>query len=237
MYKHVIFDLYGVLIDLKEEATNWEKLSQFMGYQGAVYTPEELKETYDKVCEKYLARYNSKNSDVVDVQDIFLKLYSNKKVKIKPKVLKQTVLVYRTLNTQSIGLYDDVRTMLENLAKNKKSVYLLADGQHSYIVGELLMLGINGLVKDFNTSSDHHMVMADAGAIKKLMEDHEMKKSETIYVGAHLKRDTKIAKSVGVDSLCVCTEEESGKAEGRATYLVNPSHRKKIGKIIIDGKA
>ena len=45
-YENYIFDLYGTLVDIhtdEEKTELWEKLAQFYGYYGAVYTAEELK--------------------------------------------------------------------------------------------------------------------------------------------------------------------------------------------------
>ena len=49
MYTNYIFDLYGTLIDINtdEESTEfWYKLSLFYSFKGALYTAEELKESY-----------------------------------------------------------------------------------------------------------------------------------------------------------------------------------------------
>lgn len=49
-YENYIFDLYGTLVDIhtdEEKTELWEKLAQFYGYYGAVYTAEELKK---RVC-------------------------------------------------------------------------------------------------------------------------------------------------------------------------------------------
>ena len=48
-YENYIFDLYGTLVDIhtdEEKTELWEKLAQFYGYYGAVYTAEELKNAY-----------------------------------------------------------------------------------------------------------------------------------------------------------------------------------------------
>ena len=42
-YENYIFDLYGTLVDIhtdEEKTELWEKLAQFYGYYGAVYTAE-----------------------------------------------------------------------------------------------------------------------------------------------------------------------------------------------------
>ena len=49
MYKDLIFDLYGTLVDIHTEEDDlvWEKTALYFGYYGAHYTPEELKAAFD----------------------------------------------------------------------------------------------------------------------------------------------------------------------------------------------
>ena len=63
MYRNYIFDLYGTLVDIhtdEDSSMVWEKLALFYGYQGAVYTPEELKETYERLVREAEAECREK---------------------------------------------------------------------------------------------------------------------------------------------------------------------------------
>ena len=49
MYKDLIFDLYGTLVDIHTEENDlvWEKTALYFGYYGAHYTPEALKAAFE----------------------------------------------------------------------------------------------------------------------------------------------------------------------------------------------
>ena len=49
MYKDLIFDLYGTLVDIHTEENDlvWEKTALYFGYYGAHYSPQELKSAFE----------------------------------------------------------------------------------------------------------------------------------------------------------------------------------------------
>ena len=49
MYKDLIFDLYGTLVDIHTEETRevWERCALYFGYYGAHYTTDELKDSFE----------------------------------------------------------------------------------------------------------------------------------------------------------------------------------------------
>ena len=51
MYKNYVFDLYGTLVDIRtneNKAYLWDKMAEIMGFYGAVYERQELKQKYWK---------------------------------------------------------------------------------------------------------------------------------------------------------------------------------------------
>ena len=59
MYKHYIFDLYGTLVDIRtnEKKTYlWNKMSELYSSFAILYTPKELKKTFDEIAPKYATR-------------------------------------------------------------------------------------------------------------------------------------------------------------------------------------
>ena len=64
MYTNYIFDLHGTLIDINtdEESTEfWYKLSLFYSFKGALYTAEELKESYITLVKSHLDNLTDTN--------------------------------------------------------------------------------------------------------------------------------------------------------------------------------
>ena len=52
VYRNYIFDFYGTLADIRtdeEKPYLWEKMSEIYGAMGAVYTPEELRQTFRRL--------------------------------------------------------------------------------------------------------------------------------------------------------------------------------------------
>lgn len=96
-YENYIFDLYGTLVDIhtdEEKTELWEKLAQFYGYYGAVYTAEELKNAYacltgqkeDALRQEMGSDAAMKKDDAheahpeIEIEEVFLSLFQKKGV-------------------------------------------------------------------------------------------------------------------------------------------------------------
>lgn len=96
-YENYIFDLYGTLVDIhtdEEKTELWEKLAQFYGYYGAVYTAEELKNAYacltgqkeDALRQEMGSDAAMKKDDAheahpeIEIEEVFLALFQKKGV-------------------------------------------------------------------------------------------------------------------------------------------------------------
>lgn len=94
-YENYIFDLYGTLVDIhtdEEKTELWEKLAQFYGYYGAVYTAEELKNAYacltgqkeDALRQEMGSDAAMKKDDAheahpeIEIEEVFLSLFQKK---------------------------------------------------------------------------------------------------------------------------------------------------------------
>ena len=236
MYKNIIFDFYGTLVKIKgneEDDCIWKKLSLYMAYQGANYDVDELKESYSKNIEKYRGRYSSADYPEVDITDVFYKLYSDKGVKAKSKLLKQTTLVFRTLTTEHLSVYKGVEEMLIELKKKNKQLYILSNAQRIYLLAEIKMLGLEKYFDGIYISSDYHTRKPDPQLYKILLEKEKLKKSDTIMVGDDYNTDIKGAVKVGIDSLFFLSEtsDKNAKKEN-TTYSVLDGNYKKIIKLL-----
>ena len=53
MYRYYIFDLYGPLIDLTTDEDMkelWEKMAEYYTEKGALYSAEDLRKSYCRLC-------------------------------------------------------------------------------------------------------------------------------------------------------------------------------------------
>lgn len=239
MYKNIIFDFYGTLVDIKTDETTeqvWKKLSLFMAYNNAVYDSSELKAAYKKILDKYMGRYSGSDYPDVDVTDVFYRLYLDKKVQAKPRLVKSTTLLFRALSTEYIFAYEGVEGILKELKKKGKKIFLLSNAQRAYLIPELKMVGLDGYFDGIYISSDEHICKPDEEFYKTLMNKEKIKKSETIMVGNEYSTDIKGANKAGIDSLFIMTESTDRKSKKvDATYSILDGDHKKIIKVLIKG--
>lgn len=236
MYKNIIFDFYGTLVKIEgneQDEYIWNKLSLYMAYQGAKYDAVDLKESYNKNVEKYRVRYSSADYPEVDITDVFYKLYSDKGVKAKSKLLKQTALVFRTLTTENLSVYEGAEEMLIELKKKNKQLFLLSNAQRLYLLAEMKMLGLDKYFDGVYISSDYHTRKPDPQLYKMLIEKEKLKKSDTIMVGDEYSTDIKGAIKAGLDTLYFLSETSDKKAKKEeSTYSVLDGSYKKIIKLL-----
>ncbi len=239
MYNNVIFDFYGTLVNIRtneDEAFVWEKLSLYMAYQGAEYGAEDLKTSFDKVLDKYKARYSGSECPEVDVTDVIYRLYVDKGIKVKPKVVKNTSLFFRSLSTEYINVCEGAVPMLKELKKQGKNIYLLSNAQRVFLMAELKMLKLDKYFDGIYISSDLHTCKPDPMIFKELLKKEDLKKSDTVMVGSEYSTDIKGANKVGIDSVYFLSENSDKNAKKEdATYSILEGGHTKIIKVLTKG--
>ena len=125
-YENYIFDLYGTLVDIhtdEEKTELWEKLAQFYGYYGAVYTAEELKNAY--ACLTGQKEDAHEAHPEIEIEEVFLALFQKKGVQADIELAIHAGQFFRILSTEYIRLYDGAKELLAALRETGKKVYLL----------------------------------------------------------------------------------------------------------------
>ncbi len=236
MYKNIIFDLYGTLIDIDTDESKkevWEKLSLLMAYNGASYQAAELEEEYKKTVEKYMNRVQGTKYPDIDVCDVFHRLYKNKNSKAKFKMAKQTAKTFRALSTSHIKVYDGVIKLLDQLKEQKVNIYILSNAQRIFLKAEMDMLGLSDYFNEIYISSDEHMCKPDVEFYKILMKKEGLKPKDTLMIGNDYSTDIKGANKLGIDSLYIQTAISNLKAkEEPAKYSILDGNHKKIIKLL-----
>ena len=158
-YENYIFDLYGTLVDIhtdEEKTELWEKLAQFYGYYGAVYTAEELKNAYacltgqkeDALRQEMGSDAAMKKDDAheahpeIEIEEVFLALFQKKGVQADIELAIHAGQFFRILSTEYIRLYDGAKELLAALRETGKKVYLLSNAQRIFTAYELKLLGL-----------------------------------------------------------------------------------------------
>ena len=132
MYTNYIFDIYGTLIDINSDESKpelWEKLSAFYHFKGALYTPEELKISYEQKIEKVRTTITHTQYPDFPLEPIFNSLYTDKNVIVSREVVEDTAHFFRLLSINYIRLYDGVIEFLKKLKSQNKKLYVLSNAQ------------------------------------------------------------------------------------------------------------
>lgn len=243
MYRNFIFDLYGTLVDIHTDencSMVWEKLALFYGYQGAVYTPEELKKSYERLVreaeaecrEKIAAKgaeqhkqgvvtyYSHEGVPEIKVEKVFEKMYTLKDVQPDEGLVLHTCQLFRGLTTEYIRLYPDVHMMFEALRKQGKKIYLLSNAQRVFTEHELNVLDIAKYFDAVLISSDYGVKKPDLSFFKILLDEYELNPEESIMIGNDENCDIAGAKRAGLDTYYIhsnISPDYTGNVE--ATYM------------------
>ena len=204
MYTNYIFDLYGTLIDIntdEESMDFWYKLSLFYSFKGALYTAEELKESYITLVKSHLDNLTDTNYPDFPLEDVFSKLYTNKNIIPSDELIIDTAHFFRTSSIKYIKLYDNVINLLELLKKKGKKIYLLSNAQRIFTLYEMRLLGIEKYFDDILFSADYNVCKPDMKFYNTLINKHNLDIKDSIMIGNDYICDIEGASNVGLDSL------------------------------------
>ena len=236
MYTNYIFDLYGTLIDINtdEESTEfWYNLSLFYSFKGALYTAEELKESYITLVKSHLDNLTDTNYPDFPLEDVFSKLYTNKNIIPSDELIIDTAHFFRTSSIKYIKLYDNVINLLELLKKKGKKIYLLSNAQRIFTLYEMRLLGIEKYFDDILFSADYKVCKPDENFYTTLINKHNLNIKNSIMIGNDYICDIEGASNVGLDSLYLhsnLSPEIKGKL--KSTYSIMEMDISKIYELI-----
>ena len=147
MYKNIIFDAYGTLLDIHTNEQNdacWEKLAELLRFYDVNYTAKSLKDTYFSSCELQMAqgRKTHKHPEV-DVVAVFNHILQNKGKKGNKSLATHLAQAFRAMTTEKLRLYDGVEETLSKLKRAGKKLYVLSNSQEVFLKPELQKLKID----------------------------------------------------------------------------------------------
>jgi putative hydrolase of the HAD superfamily len=209
MYQTYIFDLYGTLIDIEtdeEHAEVWERLALHFGYQGLSITGGALQERFLQERDLQLgeAARNCEYPDFV-MEEVFRSVARQLGGEPDQAWLYETVRWLRTLSLVHISLYDGVAEILQTLRERGKKVFLLSNGQKTFIEAELTMLGIIHLFDGIAISSEAGVSKPDPLFYHYLVDRYGADLSSAIMIGNDPRTDIEGALKVGIDSCYIHT--------------------------------
>ena len=213
MYRNIIFDLYGTLIDIRTDEYSigfWRKVVQVFAMGGASFSPGELKSNYSRYVRRAIRAQKLKhptwrNVDI-DVLKVFAKLYKDKGIDADEMLLRDTARRFREDSTKYIQLYDGVIELLDGLRDSEKKIYLLSNAQESFTIPEMDKLGILDYFDGIMISSEEGVCKPQKQFFEKLIKKYHLDPKECLMVGNDKNSDMQGAKSVGMDGLYIHQE-------------------------------
>lgn len=209
MYKNYVFDLYGTLVDINtNERKNslWTKMAEIYVFNGARYTPHELRKEYIKLCkieeEKLAKKFEEPE---IKLEKVFKKLYENKGVKVDAKTILMTGWFFRITSTKYIKLYDGVIDILDLLKEKNKKIYLLSNAQQIFTEYEMKYLEIYDYFDGILFSSDVSCKKPSIDFYQILFDKYNLKKEESIMIGNDWIADIEGSNDFGIDNFYLHT--------------------------------
>lgn len=237
MYKNYIFDLYGTLIDIHTDENRpmlWKKLSSFFQFQGASYTPKELKRAYRSLADEALAKPSPYTYKEIQIEYIFKTLLQDKGIHPSRELLLHVCQLFRILSTDYLKLYDGAKELLAKLKKNQKHVYLLSNAQRVFTESEMKALGIYDCFDGILFSSDSFCQKPDFAFFHHLFTSYQLDPKESIMIGNDATTDIKGAASYGLDSMYLHSNQSNDLPDQELpVFLLNPIDLKKAALLLL----
>ena len=242
MYKNVIFDLYGTLVDIRtdEEAPLfWSRVADIFSKKGAVYLPKELRQRYIRYCKeeklKELIKRPYNRYIDIDLLNVFERLYKHMGVKPTKATLMETAKQFRKASIKHIRLYDGVRELLIFLKEQNCRIYLLSNAQRSFTLPELEKVGILPYFDGILISSDMRVCKPSPIFFKALLKKYHLDPADCVMIGNDKISDMQGAKNVGIDGIYIHQDISPDVEEGEeiaAVYSVMDGDVTKITKYL-----
>ena len=213
MYRNIIFDLYGTLIDIRTDENSvgfWRKVVQVFAMGGASFSPGELKTNYSRYVRNAIRLQRLKHPTYryvdIDVLRVFTKLYKDKGIDADEMLLRDTARRFREDSTKHIRLYDGVIELLDGLRAAQKKIFLLSNAQESFTIPEMDKLGILDYFDGIMISSEEGVCKPQKQFFEKLLKKHHLDPKDCLMVGNDKISDMQGAKNVGIDGLYIHQE-------------------------------
>lgn len=223
MYKNIVFDVYGTLIDIYTDETSlsvWEQMAKTMSFYGVNYGAAELCGGYFGLCKKYMDEGMQRHEyPEVDVVKVFADLFANKGKKAGEAFAERMAQQFRIFSLNHLSLYPNVTATLHELKRAGKKLYVLSNAQACFTKVELATLGLTNFFSGIAYSSDYACSKPSAEFFDAFMKKYNLSKSETLYVGNDARCDVDGANNCGIDTLWI----KSNLTDGYVRPTTNPT--------------
>ncbi|MDE5819141.1 MAG: HAD family hydrolase [Lachnospiraceae bacterium] len=207
MYRNVLFDLYGTLVDIHTDEKKrylWQKMSDFFRAYGAYYTPTALRKAYLHYVTQLESQLGGPYPEI-QIELVFLQLYLDKGIHADPALIQSTGTAFRTISRSRLALYPDVLDLLNGLKERHIGIYLLSNAQHLFTEPEMQMTGLLPFFDGVFYSSDIGCKKPDPTFMELLLSTYGLDKKECVMIGNEAASDVAVAEACGMDSIYLHT--------------------------------
>lgn len=218
MYRNIVFDLYGTLVDIHTDETRprfWRAMAALYSGLGAEYSGASLRKNYLRLCaeeEAALQKKTGADYPEIELRSVFKALLESKQRRVKPaiaddeKLISAIALTFRTLSRDRLRVYEHTHQTLAELKRRGASLYMLSNAQAVFTETELELTALRPYFSEIRLSSDHGIRKPQPDFLRSLLNDNGLDPAETVMIGNDVLSDMKIADECGVDGILLNTD-------------------------------
>lgn len=210
MYKDLIFDLYGTLVDIHTEENDlvWEKTALYFGYYGAHYSPQELKSAFETQIRQRQIKAGQNYECFPDIpfEEILEQLFRDRSITENVEQLAlNAAQLFRICSTEYIRLYPGVLDALKKLRQKGHRLWLLSNAQRVFTEYELQHLGLLDVFDGIYISSTFGFRKPDRRFYEALIREQNLDVRSCLMIGNDRETDIAGAKNAGLHTLYMHT--------------------------------
>lgn len=210
MYKDLIFDLYGTLVDIHTEENDlvWEKTALYFGYYGAHYSPQELKSAFETQIRQRQIKAGQSYECFPDIpfEEILEQLFRDRGIAENVEQLAlNAAQLFRICSTEYIRLYPGVLDALKKLRQKGHRLWLLSNAQRVFTEYELRHLGLLDAFDGIYISSTFGFRKPDRRFYEALIREQNLDVRSCLMIGNDRETDIAGAKNAGLHTLYMHT--------------------------------
>lgn len=210
MYKDLIFDLYGTLVDIHTEENDlvWEKTALYFGYYGAHYSPQELKSAFETQIRQRQIKAGQSYECFPDIpfEEILEQLFRDRGITENVEQLAlNAAQLFRICSTEYIRLYPGVLDALKKLRQKGHRLWLLSNAQRVFTEYELRHLGLLDAFDGIYISSTFGFRKPDRRFYEALIREQNLDVRSCLMIGNDRETDIAGAKNAGLHTLYMHT--------------------------------
>ena len=210
MYKDLIFDLYGTLVDIHTEENDlvWEKTALYFGYYGAHYSPQELKSAFETQIRQRQIKAGQSYECFPDIpfEEILEQLFRDRGIAENVEQLAlNAAQLFRICSTEYIRLYPGVLDALKKLRQKGHRLWLLSNAQRVFTEYELRHLGLLDAFDGIYISSTFGFRKPDRRFYEALIREQNLDIRSCLMIGNDRETDIAGAKNAGLHTLYMHT--------------------------------